>query len=111
MGTHRGHLTCTWEPGKKVTPLLSHRGKGEVSQLEAKGRKSEAGLERDMQGTGADREDLRWAQVCDLCIEVEVTRFRRSREGKATGSGKAHLSNDFLWCLGLPLGQKRSPWL
>lgn len=54
MGTHRGHLTCFWEPGKEVTPVPSHMGREEGSQMEAEGGKSGPGLGRDMQGAGAD---------------------------------------------------------
>lgn len=83
---HRGHLTCTQEPGKEVTPALSHKGREEVSPVEAEGRTSEPGLGRDTPGPGAEREDLQWAQVRDLWSGVGVPRFRKGREGKATGA-------------------------
>lgn len=35
MGTHRGHLACTWEPRREVTSVPSHKGEEDVSQTEA----------------------------------------------------------------------------
>lgn len=36
--------------------MPSHKGREEVSQMEAEGRKSEPGLGRDMQGPAAERQ-------------------------------------------------------
>lgn len=45
----------------------------------------------------------------DLCFEVRVIRFMKGWKSEATGAGRDHLVRDLGWCLGLILGQKRSP--
>lgn len=95
MRTHRWHLSCTWEPGKEIAPVPSHKEREEVSQVEAEDRKSEPGLGRDVPRPGAERQGRRWAQTCGLWFEVGVPGFRRGRGSHA----RDHLVRDLVQCL------------